>query len=90
MISIERLKEEIGWPEDGIQGLFEIDATLYVLAYYGLSLALQVFLPGTEAEGVELACGGRHKYKLNGMFCSFVNFSSSSLICSIQLSIQRS
>lgn len=74
MISIETLKEEIGWPEDGIRGLFEVDATLYVLAYYALSLFLQVFLPGTEAEGVKLACGGKHKYKLNSMSCPFVSF----------------
>lgn len=74
MISIETLKEEIGWPEDGILGLFEVDATLYVLAYYALSLVLQVFLPGTEAEGVKLTCGGRHKYKLNSMSFPFISF----------------
>jgi hypothetical protein len=27
---------------------------------------MQVFLPGTEVEGTELACGGRLKYKFNG------------------------
>lgn len=38
-----------------------------MLGYYLLSLFLQVFLPGQQAEGVDLACGGRHKYKFNGI-----------------------
>ena len=40
--------------------------TAWVLGYYFLSLVLQTVLPGVETEGVELASGGRLKYKFNG------------------------
>jgi delta14-sterol reductase len=59
------LKEEIGWPGDGIVGLFDIEVTLWVLSYYALLLVLQIFLPGQVVQGVPLACGGRHTYKFN-------------------------
>lgn len=45
----------------------------WTLAYYGLSLALQLLLPGTESEGIQLGTGGRHSYKFN-------SFSSAILI----------
>ncbi|EGD84195.1 hypothetical protein H112_07883 [Trichophyton rubrum D6] len=64
-LSLEKLKAEVGWPENGIRGFYSTEATLYVLGYYLLSLVLQVFLPGREPEGVVLACGSRHKYKFN-------------------------
>jgi delta14-sterol reductase len=65
-LSLEKLKQEIGWPEEGISALYDTEVTLWVLAYYFLSLVMQIFLPGQEVEGVLLACGGRHKYKFNG------------------------
>ena len=58
------MKKETGWP--GIRGVASTKVTLWVLAYYTLSLFLQVVLPGTEVEGVELASSGRLKYKFNG------------------------
>jgi delta14-sterol reductase len=61
----DKLKYEIGWPENGIVGLYDTEVTLWILSYYALLLFLQIFLPGQEVEGVELACGGRHKYKFN-------------------------
>ncbi|KAL1989356.1 hypothetical protein VTN96DRAFT_118 [Rasamsonia emersonii] len=64
-LSLEKLKQEIGWPEGGISALYDTQVTLWVLAYYFLSLVMQIFLPGQEVEGVVLACGGRHKYKFN-------------------------
>ena len=66
-LTLETLKSEIGWPEQGISALYDTRVTLWVLAYYVLSLLLQISLPGQEAEGVNLACGGRHKYKFNGI-----------------------
>lgn len=66
-LSLEKLKREVGWPQAGFVGLFDAEVTLWILAYYAFSLFLQVFLPGRIAEGVPLACGGRHKYKFNGM-----------------------
>ncbi|KAI5298060.1 Delta(24)-sterol C-methyltransferase, partial [Ascosphaera pollenicola] len=64
-LNLLQLKHEIGWPEEGIVGLFDLDVFGKVLGYYLLLLLLQIFLPGTTVEGVQLACGGRHKYKMN-------------------------
>jgi Delta14-sterol reductase len=63
---LEKLKEDIGWPEEGFSGLYDANVTLCVLGYYLLSLLQQIFLPGEVTEGTQLACGGRHRYKLNG------------------------
>ena len=72
-LSIDRLKAEIQWPEEGIVAFYDGKVTLCVLGYYLLSLFLQVFLPGQEIEGVRLACGGRLTYKFNGILC-FIGF----------------
>ncbi|GAD91665.1 delta(14)-sterol reductase [Paecilomyces variotii No. 5] len=64
-LTIEKLKAEVGWPEEGLKTFFDTNVTLWVLAYYGLSLFLQIFLPGQEVDGVTLACGGKHRYKFN-------------------------
>jgi delta14-sterol reductase len=66
-LTLEQLKREVGWPEEGIVALYDTKVTLWTLSYYAFSLFLQVFLPGQELEGVALACGGRLKYKFNGM-----------------------
>ncbi|MCJ1478270.1 erg24, C-14 sterol reductase [Lambiella insularis] len=65
-LTLSKLKEETGWP--GILGLGSFKVTGFVLAYYFLSLLLQTFLPGVEAEGVKLASGGRLKYKFNAFY----------------------
>ncbi|KAK3322688.1 delta(14)-sterol reductase like protein [Apodospora peruviana] len=64
-LDLETLKHEVGWPENGLQGFLSWNATGWTLAYYLLSAVLYRVLPGTEMEGVELANGGRLKYKLN-------------------------
>ncbi|KAK2753641.1 erg24, C-14 sterol reductase [Onygenales sp. PD_40] len=64
-LTLDALKQEVGWPENGLKGLYDTQTTLYVLGYYLLLLVLQVILPGEEVDGVPLACGGRHKYKFN-------------------------
>ncbi|KAL2014707.1 hypothetical protein VTN00DRAFT_2232 [Thermoascus crustaceus] len=64
-LTIDKLKSEIGWPEEGIKALYDTGVTLWVLGYYFLLLVMQIFLPGQEVEGVVLACGGRLKYKFN-------------------------
>lgn len=66
-LTLDQLKKEVGWPQEGITGLFDAEVTLWVLSYYAFSLFLQVFLPGQVAEGTTLACGGKLKYKFNGM-----------------------
>lgn len=67
-LSIETLKQEIGWPAEGILGLASWDVSAKVLGYYLLSLVLHRVLPGEELEGTELVSGGRLKYKLNSKF----------------------
>ncbi|KAJ5246162.1 Delta(14)-sterol reductase [Penicillium chermesinum] len=64
-LTLEKLKREVGWPEEGIAGLYDSQVTLWVLSYYAFSLFLQIFMPGIVAEGVTLSCGGRLKYKFN-------------------------
>ncbi|OCT53128.1 Delta(14)-sterol reductase [Cladophialophora carrionii] len=64
-LTLEKLKKQTPWPENGIAGLFDLEVTLWVLAYYALSLALQLFLPGQELDGTTLGTGGRHHYKFN-------------------------
>ena len=65
-LTIEKLKQEVGWPPNGFLGLVNLEVIGWVLVYYLLSLLLQAVLPGTEIEGVELSSGGRLKYKFNG------------------------
>ncbi|KAF7588465.1 erg24, C-14 sterol reductase [Aspergillus hancockii] len=49
-LSLDQLKKEVGWPKGGLNAFFDTQATLWVLSYYLLSLALYVFLPGQENE----------------------------------------
>ncbi|GAB1320051.1 erg24, C-14 sterol reductase [Madurella fahalii] len=64
-LDLEVLKKEVGWPENGISGLFSLEATGWTLAYFLFSAILYRVLPGTEIEGTQLANGGRLKYKFN-------------------------
>ncbi|KAK1775194.1 ergosterol biosynthesis ERG4/ERG24 [Copromyces sp. CBS 386.78] len=64
-LDLDQLKREIGWPENGVFGLFSWSATLWTLAYHALSLVQYRILPGHHVEGTELSTGGRLKYKLN-------------------------
>lgn len=66
-LTLEKLKEEVGWPQDGFWGLASLRVTGYVLAYYFLSLVLQAALPGVVTQGVKLRSGARLEYKFNGM-----------------------
>lgn len=66
-LTLEQLKLETGWPEEGIMGLFDVEVLGYVLAYYASSLLLQIILPGNVVEGTKLRSGGTLKYKMNGM-----------------------
>lgn len=65
-LTLKKLKEEAGWPQDGILGLASLRVTGYVLAYYLFSLVLQAALPGLVVQGVQLRSGARLEYKFNG------------------------
>jgi Delta14-sterol reductase len=62
-LTLDKLRAQTAWP--GFAGLFDVEAMGWTLAYYGLSLALQLLLPGVELEGTVLGTGGRHTYKFN-------------------------
>ncbi|KAI0181127.1 ERG4/ERG24 ergosterol biosynthesis protein [Hypoxylon sp. FL1284] len=64
-LSVEQLKTEVGWPEDGVWGLASWEATGWTVAYYLFSALLYRILPATEVEGTELSTGGRLKYRFN-------------------------
>jgi delta14-sterol reductase len=67
-LTIEKLKQDVGWPADGIWGLASWDVSAKVLGYYLLSMILQRVLPGEDATGTELVSGGRLKYKFNSEY----------------------
>ena len=67
-LTIDVLKQDVGWPADGIWGLGSWDVSAKVLGYYLLSLILHRVLPGEEVIGTELVSGGRLKYKFNSTF----------------------
>ncbi|KAI1781383.1 ERG4/ERG24 ergosterol biosynthesis protein [Hypoxylon cercidicola] len=64
-LSVEQLKAEVGWPEDGVWGLASWKVTGWTIAYYLFSALLYRILPATEVEGTELSSGGRLKYRFN-------------------------
>jgi hypothetical protein len=64
-LTIETLKQEVGWPANGIWGLASWDVSAKVLGYYLLSLILHRVLPGEQVEGTLLSTGGKLKYKFN-------------------------
>ena len=64
-LTIEQLKQDVGWPADGIWGLASWSVTAKVLGYYLFSMLLQVYMPGKEMLGTELVAGGRLDYKFN-------------------------
>ncbi|KAJ5084025.1 C-14 sterol reductase [Penicillium alfredii] len=65
-ISLETLKAQIPWPENGLKGLASWEATSWVLAYYFLNLLLHRILPAQEVLGTKLRESGRPlKYRFN-------------------------
>ncbi|MCJ1422357.1 erg24, C-14 sterol reductase [Sticta canariensis] len=64
-LTLAKLREETGWPTDGIRGLGNFKVTGVLLAYFAFSLVLQTVLPGEETQGVTLRSGGRLQYKFN-------------------------
>lgn len=70
-LKLEQLKREVGWPEEGIWGLGSTKVTGVVLGYYLFNALLYRFLPATEVDGVQLASGGRLKYRFNSAYRGF-------------------
>jgi hypothetical protein len=66
-LSLDKLREEVGWPQEGLKVFFGICIALRALSYYMSSLALYAFPPGEVVEDTELACKGRLRYEFNGI-----------------------
>ncbi|KAL5612727.1 hypothetical protein BROUX41_004188 [Berkeleyomyces rouxiae] len=64
-LDIERLKIEVGWPENGLLGFFDLNVFGVTIAYYIVNLFLYAILPAEIAIGTELVTGGRLKYRCN-------------------------
>lgn len=64
-LTLQTLKQDIGWPAAGIRGLASWDVSAKVLGYYLFSAILHRVLPGEEVMGTELLSGGKLKYKFN-------------------------
>lgn len=64
-LDLETLKREVGWPEDGIAGLYSNRVMGCVLGYYLVNALLHRFMPASVVEGTELASGGRLTYRFN-------------------------
>ncbi|KHN97097.1 C-14 sterol reductase [Metarhizium album ARSEF 1941] len=75
-LSLEQLKVEVGWPQNGIWGLASWKATGGVLAYYLLNLILYRVLPATEVDGTVLSSGGRLKYRFNTLYSNTVTLAA--------------
>src|SRR3954470_1756118 len=58
-LTLEKLKAETPWPDDGIWGLCSWEVMGWTLAYYLLSLILYRFLPAQELLGTKLVQSGR-------------------------------
>lgn len=69
--SLDRLKYDVGW--QGFSSLINLQAFAATVGYYLLSLTLNVVLPATESEGIQLRSGGRLKYRFNGRSISGVS-----------------
>ncbi|KAI5465364.1 Delta(14)-sterol reductase [Mariannaea sp. PMI_226] len=71
-LSLDKLKQEVGWPENGIAGLVSWEATAATIGYILLSMILYRILPAAEVQGTELKSGGKLTYRLNTMYCNTV------------------
>lgn len=67
-LSLETLKSQVPWPQNGLSGFASWETTGWVLGYYVLSLILYRMLPATEVYGTKLRESGRPlKYRFNGL-----------------------
>lgn len=64
-MSLDKLKAEVGWPEDGVAGLFSWEALAASIGYVLVNAILYRILPAVEIEGTVLRSGARLKYRLN-------------------------
>lgn len=64
-LSLEQLKHEVGWPEEGVRGLFNWQSLAAYIGYVLVNAILYGILPAVEVEGTALRSGARLKYRFN-------------------------
>ncbi|KAF7543646.1 hypothetical protein G7Z17_g10573 [Cylindrodendrum hubeiense] len=69
-LSLDKLKLEVGWPENGFAGLLNWEASAATAGYIFLSMILYRLLPAIEVEGTELRNGNKLKYRFNTLYSS--------------------
>jgi delta14-sterol reductase len=67
--TLDALKREVGWPEDGLIGLFNWESVAASIGYLLVNAILYRILPAVEVEGTQLRSGGRLKYRFNTLYC---------------------
>ncbi|PHH83267.1 hypothetical protein CDD82_2687 [Ophiocordyceps australis] len=75
-LSLDQLKREVGWPQDGLSGLASFKATAALVGYYLLNLILYRILPAHEVQGTVLASGGRLNYRFNTLYSNTVTLAA--------------
>lgn len=70
--TLEQLKAEIGWPADGVRGLFNWESLAAYIGYVLINAILYRILPAVEVEGTLLKSGGRLTYRFNTFYCHTV------------------
>lgn len=71
-LSLENLKAEVGWPAEGIRGLWNWQSLVASIGYVLVNAILYRILPAVEMEGTLLRSGGRLKYRFNTFYCHMV------------------
>lgn len=67
LLTWERLKTEIPWPQDGIWGFANYEVAGWLAAYYMFSVVLFAALPAQVVLGTKLRESGRAlEYRFNG------------------------
>lgn len=69
-LSWEKLRAQIPWSENGINGFWSWEVMAWLFGYYFLSLVLYRVLPAHETLGTKLRETGKPlKYRFNGGSC---------------------
>lgn len=64
-LDLNQLKREVGWPAEGVRGLFNWQSLFAYTGYLLVNAILYRILPAAQVKGTVLPSGGRLDYRLN-------------------------
>jgi hypothetical protein len=64
-LDLNQLKREVGWPAEGVRGLFNWQSLFAYTGYLLVNAILYRLLPAVQVKGTVLPSGGRLDYRLN-------------------------